>query len=48
MRQEKGMQRAEAVMDKTEKKVERSVVKSKTVKERGVCLNFDVHMRFRS
>ncbi|KAL9119902.1 MAG: hypothetical protein Q9187_003541 [Circinaria calcarea] len=35
IRQEKGMQRAEAVMDKTEKKVEKSFVKGKTVKERG-------------
>lgn len=38
------MQRAEAVMDKTEKKVEKSVVKGKTVKERGVCSNAKVHM----
>lgn len=48
MRQEKGMQRAEAVMDKTEKKVEKSVVKSKTVKERGVSFELDVHMRLGS
>ena len=31
------MERAEAVMDKTEKKVERNAIKGKAVKERSVC-----------
>ena len=38
IRREKGSQRAEAVMDQMEKKVERVIVKGRTVKERGVCL----------
>ena len=37
LRLEKVMQRAEVVMDKTEKKVERSNGKVKVVKERSVC-----------
>ena len=36
LRQERGIQRAEAVMDKTEKRVEKNNVKVKTVKERSV------------
>ena len=36
LRQEKGIQRAEVVMDKTEKRVEKNNVKVKTVKERSV------------
>jgi len=35
-RQEKGLERAEAVMDKTEKKVAKSIGKERTVKERRV------------
>ena len=38
LRQEKGLQRAEAVMDHMEKKVEQSTKKGKRVKERSVRL----------
>jgi len=37
-RQEKWLERAEAVMDKTEKKVERNAGKGKVVKERKASL----------
>ncbi|MCJ1386554.1 hypothetical protein MMC17_009680 [Xylographa soralifera] len=46
LRQEKGMERAEAVMDKKEKKVERSAIKGKAVKERSAAwddLNGKIH-----
>jgi hypothetical protein len=41
-RQEKGLERAEAVMDKTQKKVEKSFGKGKIAKERKVSLVGDV------
>ncbi|MCJ1284056.1 hypothetical protein MMC26_003387 [Xylographa opegraphella] len=46
LRHEKGMERAEAVIDKKEKKVERSAIKGKAVKERSAAwdeLNGKVH-----
>ncbi|MCJ1401009.1 hypothetical protein MMC11_004221 [Xylographa trunciseda] len=46
LRQEKGIERAEAVLDKKEKKVERNAIKGKAVKERSSAwdeLNGKVH-----
>ena len=37
LRQEKGLQRAEAVVDKLENKVKRSRTKAKIIKDRAVC-----------
>lgn len=45
LRQEKGMERAETVLDKREKKVERSVGKGKAMKQRNVgFIICDIHM----
>lgn len=42
-RQQKGMERAEAVMDQLESKVNRSVNRAKVVKARRVCAQHIVH-----
>mgnify|MGYP002379597527 CR=1 FL=1 len=39
LRQEKGLERAEIVMDQLEKKVASSVKRAKNIKARRVCLN---------